>query len=114
MVGTKYDVPRWRWLRWVMSKLRLLRTSTYVDYKDTYSIVTISSDTVLDVLRQGLWDIQKIRHERPKRIYIGHKYFDQLMKDDRLLREPITWPVKIYGCEIIATPYLEGILPVWE
>jgi len=119
-----YDVPKYKWLTWLLRKLGWLKSSYYPNYTSTFTRIDISSHQMLDVLTRGLSEIRRAQFERPKRVYVGFDQFDGLMKDERMKDignvrhsaslNPFTWPVKVYGTEIIATPYLDGVLPVWE
>jgi hypothetical protein len=116
-LGAEYDVPKYKWLKWLLGKLGWLEQSQYTHRFDTVSRVTISESSILDTLRRGGYELRKMRFHPPTRIYIGHEHFDTLMQEvnaKNTLFTPITYPIKLYGIEIVATPYLEGILPVWD
>lgn len=112
-----YKRPRWKWLEKLLRKCRLLIDDYDPITMDRYETIDIASDDVLQVCREGMNDLMRLGCDRPTRLYIGQEYFEHLMTADAVMRMngPIVWPVRIFGCEVVVTPYLEqGFLPVWE
>lgn len=110
-----YMKPRWKWLEKLMRKCRLLVDDYDPIMRDTYETFDITDDDVMMVLRRGLSEVARYRYEKPSCIFIGVEYFDALCRDmGTKLNKQIMMPFKAYGARIYVTPYLEGILPVWE
>ena len=116
----EFDIPKYRWLKWVLKKLRLLKPSMYHQTTATYSQITISSAKIRDILIAGMSELGCYTGRRPKSIYVSNEFFEDLMRDpmmnDISITGPLPWPVKMFGAAIYITPYLHGktILPVWE
>lgn len=111
-----YMKPRYKWLEKLMRVLRLLVDDYDPIMMDRYETVDIAEGDVLRVIRKAMTEMMRRGCDRPKRIYIGEEYFSHLMSHDATLQigDPIKWPQKIYGMDVVLTPYLETFLPVWE
>lgn len=113
-----YDVPKYKWLRKLLKRLGLLKRSHYYHYYETYETVTISAPRMRGMIRQFMNSIARNRHPQPTKLYIGRLGYRMLTDElyaDRITSQ-ISWPVKVYGMEVIITPYLDNtkFLPVFD
>jgi len=109
--------PKYKWLAKLLERLRLMKDDMEPVYLDSYETVDISDSDILNVYRIGMHKVMcGAPYKPPTRVYVGREYFHHLMNHKTVvaLCEPIKMPFKIYGVEVVVTPYLEGFLPVWE
>jgi len=117
-LGEGYDVPKYTWLRKLLKRLGLLKQSHYCHYYDAYETVTISAPRMRGLIQQFMDSIGRSCHQRPTKLYVGKLGYQMLtdeMYADPIVRE-FCWPVKVYGMEVILTPYLDNtkFLPVFD
>ena len=111
-----YDVPKYKWLRKTLKWLGLLKTSYHQECFDSYKRFTISSPHLRGLIQNFLREIARTTHIRPTKIYIGSYAYERLIQEAHLVHTQIVWPVKIYGIEIVLTPFLDGLefFPVFD
>lgn len=113
-----YDVPKYVWLRKSLKLLGLLKRSVYFHRYDSYETVTISSTRMKDLIHQYLHETMRTNFQSPTKIYVGHAGYSQLMDETYAdkISEPVSWPWKVLGIEIVLTPFLDGVkfLPVFD
>lgn len=78
-LGSKYWVPRWIWLRWVMKKLRLLKPTTYTHTYSTYVDVTIRATNIIEFLRKYQEGLLDGYGYRVSDLYVGREHFFELI-----------------------------------
>lgn len=117
-LNDSYDIPRYKWLRKLLKRLGWLKQSYYMHHFSTYETFTISAPRLRGLIQQFMHQIQRTTYQSPTKIYVGEMGYRQLMEDFRkeLLCTEVSWPVKVYGAEIIFTPFLDGVefLPVFD
>lgn len=110
-----YSKPRWKWLEKLMRRCFLLVDEYDPITKDAYETFDICDTNVQEVLRKGMMMTCREAHIKPTRVYIGREYFQDLCQSlENNLHHEIKMPFRVWGVEVVVTPYLEGFLPVWE
>lgn len=114
-LNSQYDVPKYGWLRWILKLLRLSKPLDYIQPGTTCESFTVNGTSLLDVIRQFMTEVRRDGHKMPTKLYIGHDGYHKLVKDRGIIDQTI-WPRRIYGMEIILTPYLDGksFFPVFD
>jgi hypothetical protein len=108
-------VPKYKWLRKLLEFLNLMEDDREYLMRKTYETFDIMEEDIVTLLRRGMTELMVGTHLKPTRIYVGYDQFEALCNHlATSMSGPFKMPFKFQGAEIIATPYLEGILPVWE